>query len=139
MTILLKLAVSAILVASIASHAGIHVERLDVLSNFRPLYAAASLVLTVLLLARRERLGAVLAGLLLFANLAGVLAYPRAKSHDGVERGGELTFLTVNLWGANADADKVLALRSEAPPEQKDKVNVFIQTHLGGDGTLPEF
>ena len=43
------------------------------------------------------------------------------------------------LTGVGIAADKLLALRGEAPAEdQKQKVNVFIKNHLGS-GELPEF
>ena len=44
------------------------------------------------------------------------------------------------MTGAGIAADKVAALSGSNKPEgQNTQVSVFIQTHLGGDGMLPEF
>ena len=43
------------------------------------------------------------------------------------------------MTGAGIAADKMLALRRDAPGEdQKQKLNVFLQANLGS-GALPEF
>ena len=120
MRLLLKLAVSLVLLASLLSLAGVYVERLDLIANFSPVFAAASLVLGLVLLALKERWSAALAGLLLVTNLLPVLFYPRAADVDGAAaaaKGGRLTVLTVNLWGTNSDLEKVEGLIARTRPD----------------------
>ncbi len=113
---LMKLALAAVLLASVLSHTGLFVEQLDLFSHFRPFYAVACLALAIPLSIKRQRARAALALLLFGANLAGVLSYPQARSDDRAH-GGELTLLTVNLWGANGDPEKVYDLISRAKPD----------------------
>lgn len=115
-TLLLKLALAGVLLVSVLSHAGLYVEALDIFSNFRPLYAIACLVLAIPLLLLRQRASGTLALILLAANLAGVLSYPKARTDRSAE-GGALTVLTLNLWGANGDSGKVLDLIARTTPD----------------------
>lgn len=117
--LLLKLALGLVLLASILSLTGVYVERLDLLGNFRPVYAAACLPLGLLLLVLKERWSAALAGLLLVANLTPVLFYPRAATNARAEaaEGAELTVMTLNLWGTNSDLMKVTGLIARAKPD----------------------
>ena len=43
------------------------------------------------------------------------------------------------MTGLGIATDKMLALRGQTPEASRPNINTFIQTRLGGDGSLPEF